>query len=169
MFDNTTGHRNRLNSQPHLAGKVSGNGPNPPDENEEACAAFGYLRGLHERANAVEFRLKNGNSVWFPYNWLGNWKFDPSVGLLLKFSGDLVYLILIRGTNLDRPIEDSGIDLIRAGLQRHRVVWVREMSDDGIQGTAEDGPTVDCIEIAEFESHDTLKQWLGQNAPSFIQ
>ena len=53
----------------------------------------GYPRPAH----AVEFRFRNGNSVWFPYNWLGNWKYDPSEGLLLKFSGDLVYLVLIRG------------------------------------------------------------------------
>lgn len=88
------------------------------------------------------------------------------MGLLLKFSGDLV---LIRGSNLDRPIEDSGIDLIRAGLQCHRVLWMREMSEDDIRETGEHGPTIDSIEIAEFESHDTLKEWLRQNAIGFSQ
>jgi len=168
MFDNATPHQNRLKANPHLAGKMAGNGPRPPEGGEGACAAFGYLRGLHERANAIELRLKNGNSIWFPYNWLGTWKFDPSAGLLLKFSGDLVYLVLIRGSNLDRPIEDSGIDLIRAGLQRHRVLWVREMGEDDIRQTGENGPTIDSIEIAEFESHDALKEWLGQTAPAFL-
>lgn len=168
MLDNSTSHQHRLKGQPHLAGKLAGNGSKPPEGGEGACAAFGYLRGLHERASAIEFRFQSGNSVWFPYVWLGNWEFDPSAGLLLKFSGDLVYLVLIRGSNLDRPIEDSGIDLIRAGLQRHRVLWVREMSDEEINRTGENGPAIDSVEIAEFESHEALKDWLGQFAPAFM-
>lgn len=169
MFDNGSMHQNRLKAaHPHLAGKLAASGPKPPEGGEGACPAFGYLRGLHERANAIEFRLKSGNSVWFPYAWLGNWKFDPSAGLLLKFSGDLVYLVLIRGSNLDRPIEESGIDLIRAGLQRHRVTWIREMSNEEIHQTGENGPTIDSIEVAEFDSHDTLKEWLVANAPEFL-
>lgn len=167
MFDNGTSHQNRLKANPHLAGKLAGGGPNPPDGGEGACPAFGYLRGLHERANAIEFRLKGGNSVWFPYNWLGTWKFDPSIGLLLKFSGDLVYLVLIRGSNLDKPVGDSGIDLVRAGLQRHRIIWVREMGDGDLTDQAETGPTIDSIEVAEFENHDALKAWLATHAASY--
>ncbi len=169
MLDNATPHQNRLRGNPHLAGKLAGNGTGPPEGGEGACPAFGYLRGLHERASAVEFRMKGGNSVWFPYNWLGTWKFDPSAGLLLKFSGDLVYLVFIRGSNLDKPIEDSGIDLIRAGFQRHRVLWVREMAEDDIRQQGDSGPTIDSIQVAEFESHDALKEWLGKTAASFLQ
>lgn len=168
MLDNGTSHQNRLKANPHLAGKLAGGGPNPPDGGEGACPAFGFLRGLHERANAIEFRLKGGNSVWFPYNWLGTWKFDPSVGLLLKFSGDLVYLVLIRGSNLDKPVGDSGIDLIRAGLQRHRIIWFREMGNDDIREQAESGPTIDSIEIAECESHEASTSWVKASCPSFL-
>jgi hypothetical protein len=167
MLVNATPHQDRLKGNPHLAGKLTGAGTRPPEGGEGACPAFGYLRGLHERASAIEFRMKGGNSVWFPYNWLGTWKFDPSVGLLLKFSGDLVYLVLIRGSNLDKPVEDSGIDLIRAGLQRHRVLWVREMGEEDIRQTGDNGPTIDSIQIGEFDSHADLKEWLGANAPSF--
>jgi len=71
----------------------------------------------------VEFRLRDGNSVWFPYNLLGQWQFNPSEGLLLKFSGDLMYVVLIRGSNLDKPLTDGAINLTHAGLQRHRVLW----------------------------------------------
>jgi hypothetical protein len=125
------------------------------------------LRGIRERADAVEFRFRDGNSVWFPYNWLGTWKFNPSEGLLLKFSGDLVYLVLIRGSNLDRPLGDAAIDLVRAGLQRHRVLWVREMGEDDIRQVGDQGPTIDSIEIAEFESHEALREWLGAHAAGF--
>jgi len=167
MLVNATPHQDRLKGNPHLAGKLTGNGTRPPEGGEGACPAFGYLRGLHERASAIEFRMKGGNSMWFPYNWLGTWKFDPSVGLLLKFSGDLVYLVLIRGSNLDKPVEDSGIDLIRAGLQRHRVLWVREMGEEDIRQTGDNGPTIDSILVAELESHEALKEWLARNAPAF--
>ena len=57
---------------------------------EARCEAFGYLRGLREMASSVEFRFRDGNSIWFPYGLLGPWQHNPSEGLLLKFSGDLI-------------------------------------------------------------------------------
>jgi hypothetical protein len=137
------------------------------DGGEGACAAFGYLRGVRDRAAAVEFRFLTGNSTWFPYTWLGNWQFDPSEGLLLKFTGDLVYLVLIRGSNLNRPLADSSANLTSSGLQRHRVIWIREMDESEIRTVGESGPTVDSIEVAEFESQEELKAWLQRKAPAF--
>ncbi len=66
------------------------------------CAEFATA------AAAVEFRFRDGNSMWFNYSWLGTWQYNPSEGLLLKFSGDLVYLVLIRGSNLDKPLKEGG-------------------------------------------------------------
>ena len=111
---------------------------NDDETSEESCAAFGYLRGIREKADALEVRFKNGTSIWLPYNWLGSWKFDPSNGLLLKFSGDVVYLILISGSNLNRPLLDSTTNLTTSGLQRRRVVWMREMTDDEIRRVRRD-------------------------------
>lgn len=169
MHDDLTPHIDRLSGNPHLSGRALPGRKKPQEEGEGACPAYGYLRGLHERASAIEFRLQHGNSVWFPYSWLGTWKFDPSEGLLIKFSGDLIYLVLIRGSNLDCRIEGGGIDLIRAGLQRHRVLFVREMSEADITEVGENSPTIDSIQIAEFESHDALKEWLGETAPAFLR
>ena len=51
------------------------------DDGEEAsCNAFGYLRGIKERAAALELRFKGGDSLWFPYNWLGTWQYNRSEG-----------------------------------------------------------------------------------------
>lgn len=166
MQDDKTHHQDRLRSNPHLAGRVPVTS-REGDGGEGACPSFGYLRGLHERALAVEFRYRGGNSHWFPYAWLGDWRYDPSEGLLLKFSGDLVYLVLIRGSNLDKAVNDSGIDLIRAGLQRHRVLWVREMGEADIDAVGRTGPTVDAIEVAGFESHAAVAEWLAGVAPAF--
>ena len=115
----------------------------------------------------LELRFRDGNSMWFPYSWLGNWQFNPSEGLLLKFSGDLVYLVLIRGSNLNQPLNEGAINLTHAGLQRHRVLWIREMSRYEICAFGGSAPTIDSIEVAEFESNDDLKEWLGKHGPGF--
>lgn len=137
------------------------------DEAELSCGAFGYIRG-RDHAGSVEFRFRDGNSVWFPYGLLGPWRYNPSEGLLLKFSGDLVYLVLIRGSNLDMPLNEGTINLTTGGLQRHRVMWVREMTEADIKTVGETGPTIDSIEVAEFESQADLKEWLKKNAPAFV-
>ena len=56
---------------------------------------------------AVVFRIGDVNSARFRFGWLGPWRYNPSEGLLLKFSGDLVYLVLIRGSNLDKPLNEG--------------------------------------------------------------
>ena len=171
MLDKPTSHQERLHGKGHLAGYGATHDKKEPEPEagEASCAAFGYLRGIRERADAIEFRFRDGNSVWFPYGWLGTWKLNPSEGLLLKFSGDLVYLVLIRGSNLDRPLTDSTINLTSAGLQRHRVLWVKEMTEEEIRQVGETGPTIDSIQIMEFESHEALKDWLGKTAPAFLR
>jgi hypothetical protein len=138
------------------------------EDGEASCAAFGYLRGIRDRASAVEFRFRDGNSAWFPYGWLGPWRYNPSEGLLLKFSGDMVYLVLIRGSNLDMPLDEGSINLTTGGLQRQRVMWVREMTEADISSVGETGPTIDSIEVAEFESQAAVKDWLKQHAPAFL-
>lgn len=168
--DNST-HQDRLRRNPHLAGRLS-NGRKEPDGDgggEDSCAAFGYLRGIRERSEAIEFRLLEGHSMWFPYAWLGTWKFNPSEGLLLKFSGDLVYLVLVRGSNLDKPLADTTTNLTTSGLARHRIVWMREMDRQEIEQVGECGPTIDSIQIEEFETHEALREWLQSHAPKFMK
>src|SRR4051794_30193517 len=91
----------------HLAAPEAG----PPEADEGSCPAFGFLRGLRDRALMVEFRFRDGNALALPYTWLGPVRFDPSVGLLLRYAGDVVTLVLIRGSNLDAVIEDRGVNL----------------------------------------------------------
>ncbi len=169
MSDDKPNYQERLKAIFHDRSAASS--PNNDSDGEAAeasCGAFGYLRGIRDHATSVEFRFKDGNSTWFPYSWMGPWQFNPSEGLLLKFSGDLVYLVLIRGSNLDKPLNEGAINLTHAGLQRHRVLFVREMSDEEIRQVGETGPTIDSIEVAEFESHDALKEWLTKKAPAFL-
>jgi hypothetical protein len=166
MNDKPT-HQERLHKPSQLAGLARPPAKKEADGEEASCGAFGYLRGIRDRAAAIEFRFRDGNSVWFPFGWLGPWRYDPSEGLLLKFSGDLVYLVLIRGSNLDLPLNDGHMNLTSGGIQRHRVVWIREMAEEDIRIAGDTAPTIDSIEVAEFESHADLKDWLGKHAPGF--
>jgi hypothetical protein len=170
MIDDPT-HQERLQRNPQLAGfaGILQSKDGDAGETEASCGAFGYLRGLRDASAAVELRFRDGNSVWFNYSLLGTWQYNPSEGLLLKFSGDLTYLVLIRGSNLDKPLNEGAINLTHAGLQRHRVLWVREMSKEEIRQVGEKGPTIDSIELAEFESNEQLKEWLKQKAPGFVR
>jgi hypothetical protein len=74
---------------------------------------------------------------------------------LLRILVRIIYVVLIRGSNLDKPLKEGAINLTTGGLQRHRVVWIREMNEEDIQKVGESGPTIDSIQIEEFESQDT--------------
>ena len=135
---------------------------------EDSCPAYGYLRGVRESALMLELRLRNGDREYYPYHLLGPVRFNPSVGLLLRYSGDVVTLVLIRGSNLDALVNQGSINLTDRGIQRHRVLWVREMDEAELRRAARGEPTIDRIEIGEFESHEALRVWLEETAPEFI-
>jgi hypothetical protein len=169
MLDDTF-HQERLRPKAPSAGlrELLQSRHNATDEGSEASgAAFGCVRSPQEQAAAIEFRFQGGNRIWLSYHWLGSWQYNPSEGLLLRFSGDLTYLVLLRGSNLDRPIKGGLINL-GAGLQQHRVLWVREMAEEEVREVGDAGPTIGSIQIAEFESNKELKEWLRENVPAFV-
>ena len=168
MNDKKPTHQERLRRMLDPEGKAAlPKKEGEAEETEISCGAFGYLRGIRDLPGSVEFRFRDGNSLWLPYGLLGAWRYNPSEGLLLKFSGDVIYLVLIRGSNLDKPLNEGAINLTTGGLQRNRIVWIREMSEEDIRQVGDSGPTVDQIQIAEFETQAALKEWLAQNAPAF--
>jgi hypothetical protein len=155
---------------PHLQEFLERNGgpaSAASDADEVACAAFAYLRGISEKALAVEFCLKTGDREGFSYSLLNSWRFNPSVGLLMKFTGDNMTYVLITGSNLDATVNDS-VDLIERGIQKHRIVAVYEMDEDAI-AKAGKGPTVDRILIGECESAEEQLAWLKKHAPDFLR
>jgi len=142
-------------------GERRGAPPDPASEDEEECPAFGYLRGLRDRALSIEFRLASGNSEAFPYSWLGPVKYNPSHGLLLKFTGDLVYLVLIEGSNLN-ALAKGAVNLYDHGIQRHRITWVREMTRQQVERAAEGEVTIERIRTLSYRPDDEPKEvaWL---------
>jgi len=124
------------------------------DDDEDSCPAFGYLRGIRDRSLTLELRFTNGNSEAFPYSWLGPVQFDPSHGLLLRFVGDLVHLVLIEGSNLNVLSGKGGASLYDRGILRHRVTWVREMTRMQIQRTVEGDATIERIRVHSHRSDE---------------
>ena len=131
------------------------------DSDEEECLAFGFLRGIRDQALSLEFRFANGNREAFPYSWLGPMKYDPSAGLLLKFVGDLVYLVLLEGSNLNALV-NGAVSLYDRGIQRHRVTWVREMTRQQVERAGEGEVTVERIRILSHRPDEEPKgiEWL---------
>jgi hypothetical protein len=144
-----------------VAGSNQGNAAADPNEDEEECLAFGYLRGIRERALSIEFRFADGNSQAFPYNWLGPMKYNPSAGLLLKFTGDEITLVLLEGSNLNALVKGS-VNLYERGIQRHRVTWVREMPRDEAARAREGEVAVERIYLLSHPNGEEPKgvEWL---------
>jgi hypothetical protein len=170
MRDNNPGTPAHLrNYLPHMA-EVAATGQGAGTDDEESCPAFGFLRGMDARALAVEFRLRSGNSEWFAYSCLVSWRFNPSVGLLLKFTGDVATLVLIHGSNLDAPVGSAKVNLTDRGLQRHRINYIREMDEDELRKAHQRRePTIDRIDIAEFDTVEEQREWLKAHAPAFVR
>ncbi len=159
-----------LNGNPHLTAaihRLPRKAEMEADSEEDACSAFGYLRGVRDRAFFLQLRFHNGNSDFFPYSWLGPFRHNPSAGLLLKFTGDVLTLVLIRGSNLDGLVNRGSVNLTDRGLQRQRISWIREMDELELRKAKPGEPTIDRIEVAEFETHEEMATWIKTHAPLF--
>jgi hypothetical protein len=117
-----------------------------PDEQEgtpDDLGAFGYLRGVRDRALMLEIRFKDGRRRALGYAWLHDVEFDPSAGMTLHFGGRKVK---ITGRNLNRELKPS-ICLFDA-IVRHRVPWVQEAAAPAAMQAAREDLVVDRIEIS---------------------
>lgn len=90
-------------------------------EAPESFGAFGFLRGVHDRATMLELRYKNGNIDAFPYAWLTRASFDPSEGITLRFGSETITLV---GRNLNAEARPN-VRLF-AAIVSHRVPWIEE-------------------------------------------
>ncbi len=133
------------------------------DPDEDECRAFGFLRGIRDRSLCLELRFLNGDRQLFPYSWLGPVKYNPSVGILLKFVGDLIYLVLIQGSNLNSMVK-NGMTLFDRGLHRQRVIWIREMSEREVQRADEGETLIDHIRVFSYRADEEPKghEWLAE-------
>jgi hypothetical protein len=92
--------------------------PDMPDD----LGAFGWLRGVRDRAIMLELRHKDGRVTALGYAWLERADFDPSEGITLRFTGQTT--VRIAGSNLNA--ESRPTVRLFSGIVRHRVPWIQE-------------------------------------------
>jgi hypothetical protein len=108
----------------------------------EDLVAFGWLRGVQERAIMLEIRHKDGRITAKGYSWLQSAEFDPSTGITLNFSGET---IKITGRNLGGEARPN-IRLF-AGILRHRVPWIQEADGVAVIQAAKDAVVIEDVTV----------------------
>lgn len=110
----------------------------------EDFGAFGFLRGVRERALMLELRHRDGTLNAIGYSWLDRVAFDPSDGLMLCFGRRIV---TVTGMNLNAEIRPH-VSLFD-GIVRHRIPWLAE-ADRAASLDAKPGmPVIESIKIEE--------------------
>ena len=102
---------------------------------EVDCGAFGWCRGLRDRAENLEIRFRDGLRRAFPYGSINDYGFDPSQGIALKVvqADGLVLWLAIAGVHLNGTHASGSVRLFE-GLLRSRVPWVRECDEAEAEG-----------------------------------
>lgn len=103
--------------------------------------AFGWLRGVRERAVMLELRRRDGDVLAVGYGWLERAEYDPSRGITLHVAGQP---IRIRGSSLNAPVRPQ-VRLFE-GIVRHCVPWIREAGMGERMRASEGACTVEAIE-----------------------
>ena len=117
------------------------------EDEEDELPSFGFLRSTSGRAMHLEFRRRGqGDSFSLPYSWLGPTRYHPSDGVVMVFSAGDLFLVRIRGRNLNR-LTERGVSLYDRGILRHRVTWVREAAEGQSETDREDDCVVSRIEV----------------------
>ncbi|MCA9244853.1 MAG: hypothetical protein KDA32_12915 [Phycisphaerales bacterium] len=123
------------------AGRVAAAGDAPEGEDAEDYGAFGFLRGVRDRAPMLELRKRDGNILALGYNWIERLEFNPSDGILIHAGGKA---FAIRGRNLNAETRPN-LRLFQ-GLTRHRVPWLRETDQAEWADPGENRPIIERIE-----------------------
>lgn len=120
-----------------------GGKPAPEAAEPENLGMFGLLRGMHERAIALEIRFKDGRNEAFPYAYLQRSSLDPSEGITLRFGGAVVR---ITGRNLNAELRPN-VRLFSA-IAQHRVPWIEEAGNAAILQAGKGATVIEQIELA---------------------
>lgn len=117
---------------------------NPSADTEvlDDFGAFGWLRGIRDRAVMLELRQKTGNILAIGYAWLERIEFNPSEGITLYTAGRT---IRIQGRNLNAETRPH-VRLFQ-GLTRHRVPWIQEADASALVNPG-DGTVIESISVS---------------------
>jgi hypothetical protein len=110
-------------------------------EQVDDCGAFGWLRGIRERALMLEVRERGGEITLLNYAYFHPGFFDPSGALLLQFGAQKV---VIKGENLGQEVQPN-VTLLSC-LARHRAIWISE-SKNSLILTGTKVITIESIQV----------------------
>lgn len=113
--------------------------PQADTEAADDLGAFGWLRGIRDRAVSLELRKSDGNILAVSYGYIEKAEFDPSEGITLSVSGQK---LRIKGRNLNVEVRPT-VRLFE-GITRHRVPWVQESGEESPPAD-ESATVIDCI------------------------
>jgi hypothetical protein len=120
--------------------KQNGSSASADAEAADDFGAFGWLRGVQDRAIMLEIRHKDGSVTAKGYSWLQSAEFDGSNGIMLNFSGET---IRISGRNLNAEVRPN-VRLF-AGILRHRVPWIQEAEGTAVIQAAKDAVVIEEV------------------------
>jgi hypothetical protein len=122
--------------------KQNGSSASTDVEAADDFGAFGWLRGVQDRAIMLEIRHKDGRVTAKGYSWLQSAEFDGSNTVTLNFSGET---ITIAGRNLNAESRPN-IRLF-AGILRHRVPWIQEADGPTAHEAAKDAVLIEEVRV----------------------
>lgn len=134
-------YENFLGKHATRVGTENANDPAADQDLPEDLGAFGWLRGIRERAVSLELRKRDGNILAVGYGWLERVEFDPSLGITLTVSGRK---IRITGRNLNAEVRPM-VRLFE-GIVRHRVPWLCEAGERDGHQAPDSGTVIETIE-----------------------
>lgn len=120
---------------------AAGNNTTADSDTTDDLGAFGWLRGIRDRAVMLELRRKDGNILAVGYGWLERAEFDPSEGITLSVVGQKIRL---KGRNLNSEVRPM-VRLFE-GITRHRVPWVQEADAPDSMEAGDKATVVDALE-----------------------
>lgn len=110
-------------------------------DNVEDRGGYGLLRGVRDRALALELRKRDDTVLAIPYALIEQFLYTPADGITLRAAGR-EFRIVGRNLNADEAKRPTFF----SALVRHRVPWVAERSrGSGPAVTGEDATVIDSL------------------------
>lgn len=122
--------------EPHMAAVAA-----PIESDTDDLGCFGVLRGVAERAVALELRQRDGIIKAISYAWIERYEYDPSQGIKLFAAGTEVAII---GRNLNKEVRPN-LRLFEA-IVRHRVPWLCEIDDSATMQAPKTATVIESIQ-----------------------
>jgi hypothetical protein len=129
-----------LDQYARKSGDISATSSSPEQEETDDHGAFGWLRGVRDKALMLELRKKDGSMKAVGYAWLHEADFEPGV-ITLHVIGQKIKII---GRNLNA--ENRPNIRMFHGITRHRVPFIQEADQVTLMKMGDGDTVIEKIE-----------------------